>query len=196
MWSLVRSMRYGEALGHSCVYYASCPPVWGWRAYFMPGLNWGQLKDWDKGFGTGSLFWKGIPGNRSGRTSKGIVTKRRKESQSKSDWLSWLPPLATGAHSGRGLSEELLNAPQHRPPGTHNRRVFIHWLPWPVGQGCSRGETPSLFQVCVCAREAEQTPLRLPETSSSWEERDRGAVRPGCQAHFCGKQLHTPKRWP
>lgn len=50
----------------------------------------------------GALFWKGIPGNIKGRTSKGIVTKGRKESQFKSELLSRLPLWTTGAQSGQG----------------------------------------------------------------------------------------------
>ena len=38
---------------------------------------------------------------------------------------------------------------------TRKKRVFIHWLLWPVGQGCPRAETLGLFQASVCAWEAK-----------------------------------------
>lgn len=103
-----------------------------------------------------SLFWKGIPGNIRGRTSKGIITKGKRESQSKSELWSRLPQWATGAQSSQGLPGELLNVSQCPPPGTWTRGVFIHWLPWSVDQRCSRSEMLSLFEVCICARGAEQ----------------------------------------
>lgn len=50
----------------------------------------------------GSLFWKGIPGNVRGRMSKGIITKGKRESQSKSELWSRLLQWTTGAQSSQG----------------------------------------------------------------------------------------------
>lgn len=161
-----------------------------WRAYLMPCLSWGQLKDWDKGLAWAVYFGK-VSGNIRGSTSKGMMTKRKKESQPKNKLLSRLPWWTTGAHSVQGplrncwvclgvfhLGHGEGNIYPLAPVGCWSR-VLQGWnaLTLPGSYLCWKG----------CLRS-------LPATSSYWEESDPSAVRRG---HTCSdKQLHALKRWP
>lgn len=55
---------------------APSAPVWGWRAYhkIMPHLSWGQLR-LRQGLRHTQFVLDGIPGHRSARTSREVVTK-------------------------------------------------------------------------------------------------------------------------
>lgn len=147
------------------------PTCLGVESLSKPGLSWGRPKAREQGFGTGSLFRKGIPGNRSGRMSKGRLTKGRKESQPKSELLSQLPrwPLVLSLAGDSG-EQSKCSSTWATEEGSQ--------LPWPAGQGCSRVK-PRYSSRFVFVPERRS---RLPATSSSGEGRDPGAVRLGRQA--------------
>lgn len=89
------------------------------------------------------------PREQKRKKSKGIGTKGRKERQTKvSYWVS-------APHQDSGKLSVLLSIAFPPRDLTRKKRVFIHWLLWPVGQGCPRAETLGLFQASVCAWEAK-----------------------------------------
>lgn len=153
----------------------------------------------------GSLFWKVIPGNRSGIMSKRIVTKRKKESHSENEY-------GTGFHSGQlelNLTEDSLGNCRVCLRIVHLRwsrgeysiyplTPILHWSRFVLGV-----EKPSLFQVCICRHwvckwevfwQAEQDQQQLRSKRSSVQLRLRLLGRT-CMTISCPQWLNQKGDW-